>query len=117
MRFLTCLLASMLPFALAGPAYSDEGYGKPRRHHHAHERDAYDRHVIEVVHRWGFFVINGAKFTPKDPHCLSWLAGERVKITPDAAHSACVDTVIVNATRRQTCEAWCGGRFLLLGLF
>jgi hypothetical protein len=71
-----------------------------------------ERHVIEVV--WhgvsDRFIINGVRFAAKTPACVGWLAGERVRFLYGSIDGACVDAVVYNATRRETCEMWCAGR-------
>jgi hypothetical protein len=74
-----------------------------------------ERHVIEIVKNAysDRFIINGARFAAKTPVCGgNWLAGERVQLLSGEMHGRCVDAIFYNATRRQTCELWCGGSLL-----
>ena len=112
-----CRWLVAITFALCGlaPTYAAE-LERPVVHHRVHYRHAIvlppERHVIEVVKNAysDRFIINGARFSAKTPACgVGWLAGERVKFLSGEVHGACVDARIYNATRRQTCEMWCGG--------
>src|SRR5262245_12849369 len=105
------LLAATLP-ALVGTAEADEW--RVRRHARAPHWDVPrhvhlppERHVIEVVHHRGFFIVNGARFTPTAPHCLNWVAGDRVRFLAGELHGACATALIYNATTRQVCEVRC----------
>jgi hypothetical protein len=109
------LVAITLTFSGLAPSSAAE---LERRvvHRHVHYRHAIvlppERHVVEIVKNAysDRFIINGARFSAKTPACgLGWLAGERVKFLSGEIHGACVDALIYNATRRQTCEMWCGG--------
>ena len=70
-----------------------------------------ERHVIEAV--WHAvsdrFIINGARFAAKTPACIGWLAGERIRFLSGSIDGNCIDAVVYNATRRETCEMWCSG--------
>jgi len=81
---------------------------------HVHRWHGYDlrlppeRHVIEVVDGWGRFIINGTRFTPADPRCATWTAGDRIAFLSGELHGYCVTATIHNISRRQTCEVACG---------
>jgi len=106
------LMLAFLTFLMAAPADAD-GVDK-RRHTHRHRHAHYhlqlppERHVIEVVDHRGFFIINGAAFTPLAPKCWHWVAGDRIKFLAGEMHGFCAAALIYNASRRQTCEMRCG---------
>ena len=82
-----------------------------RRHVYRHGYDLRlppERHVIEVVDGWGRFIINGTRFTPADPRCATWTAGDRIAFLSGEMHGYCATTTIHNISRRQTCEVACG---------
>ncbi len=106
----TLLLAVALALA-AGNADADGD--RVRRHVH-HGSTGYDlrlppeRHVIEVVDGWGRFIINGSRFTPREPVCQGWTAGDEIKFLAGEMHGHCATALIRNVSRRQTCEVSCG---------
>ena len=81
--------------------------------HHRQWSGGYDlrlppeRHVIEVVDGWGRFIINGTRFTPREPVCQGWTAGDEIKFLAGEMHRYCATALIRNVSRRQTCEVSC----------
>jgi hypothetical protein len=109
------LVVSFVSFALAaatgGTALAD-GMDYPTYYHHHHLPP--ERHVIEVVQPpWsGNFIINGARFTGVSPACLTWAAGERIRLIEGDWNGRCSVAVFYNVYRHSTCEMTCrGSRF------
>src|SRR6516164_7870667 len=76
-------VVSFVSFALAaatGGAALADGMDYPTYYHHDYLPP--ERHVIEVVQPpWsGNFIINGARFSGVSPACLTWAAGERIRL-------------------------------------
>jgi hypothetical protein len=108
------ILAAALACLTVSAVFAADTDSRPvrARHHHHYYRGYLppERHVIEVVGgaRGYAFIINGAHFRAKTTACGGWLAGDRIKLLAGSWHAACVDAVFYNATRRRSCEMWCG---------
>src|SRR5262249_62087504 len=98
----SCLLAG----AMGGAALAD-GMDYPSYHHHHYLPP--ERHVIEIVQPpWsGNFIINGARFIGRSPACLTWAAGERIKLIEGDWNGRCVAAVFYNVYGPNTCERVC----------
>jgi len=107
-RLSAALLLIVATTIAAGADGVDKKRHRHHRHVHYHSQLPPERHVIEVVHHRGFFIINGAAFTPRSPACCRWVAGDRIKFLAGEMHGFCSTALIYNASRRQTCEVTCG---------
>jgi len=69
-----------------------------------------EHHVVEVVeHAHGNrMIVNDQWFTASSVGCGGWIAGDRVVFT-QGSDRACVETIIRNVSRHQTCELRCEG--------
>ena len=106
------VLSSVLTvFVLAAlvcqPAFADGMTSRTHRHVY---RFAPGRHVVEKVQPpySGNFIINGERFVGRNPACLRWTAGDRIRLVAGDWHARCVDAVFYNYTRRSTCQTSCG---------
>jgi len=70
-----------------------------------------ERHVVEVVeHAHGNrMIIDGQWFVAMTPACGGWIAGDRVVFKRGTPVEACLDTVVRNVSRHQTCDVRCQG--------
>jgi hypothetical protein len=95
---LVCALASLA----CGPALAAE--------HHRHMVLRPERHAIEVVHPpySGSFIINGTNFTGRSAACWGWTAGDRITLLAGDWHGRCIDAVLYNVARHNSCQVWCG---------
>jgi hypothetical protein len=102
--------AFVLAGTMCGPALAD-GIDHPRYWHQHRFYLPPERHVIEVVQPpWsGNFIINGARFTGRSPACLTWAAGERIKLIEGDWNGRCTEAVFYNFYRHSTCEMTCRG--------
>ena len=92
---------------VAGPAGAD-GVDTHRTWYRSYyPRLPPERHVIELVDRWGHFMFNGRRFTPVFPDCPRWVAGERIKFLSGDIDGFCKVAVIYNYRWHQSCEFWC----------
>ena len=98
----------MCPPALA-PVLADEMDVARQRYYQYRHYLPPERHVIEVVQPpWsGNFIINGARFTGVTASCLSWAAGERIRLVAGDWNARCFEAVFYNFRRRSTCVTVC----------
>jgi hypothetical protein len=102
------VVAFVLATAMGAAALADGmDYPSYRPHHPLPP----ERHVIEIVQPpWsGNFIINGARFTGRSPACLTWAAGERIKLVEGDWNGRCTEAVFYNVYRHSTCEMICRG--------
>jgi hypothetical protein len=105
----SALVVSCVVAAAMGSAALADGMDYPTYHHHHYLPP--ERHVIEVVQPpWsGNFIINGARFTGVSPACLTWAAGERIRMIEGDWNGRCSVAVFYNVYRHSTCEMTCRG--------
>jgi hypothetical protein len=98
----------ILAVAVSGTAFAD-GLDYPQSYYRHYLPP--ERHVVEVVQPpWsGNFIINGARFTGVSPACLTWAAGERIKLIEGDWDGRCTVAVFYNFYRHSTCEMTCRG--------
>lgn len=113
----TTLAITLTVFMVDQAGSADLEASKPtsRAFHHRGRRHMIalppERHVVEVVeHAHGNrMIIDGQWFVATTPACGGWIAGDQVVFKRGTSVEACLDAVVRNMNRHQTCGMRCQG--------